>query len=149
MKKKSRSIFICLFAVLIFGAASGLLYLHLLPSPLEDYDFTNCTVGVFGYWSDEIICDLTQAETDAFIQVLEAAKISPIAEKSDFAMSGQTRLFRIRLSDGNMVELGAGGGHYIYLNGKWYKCGKAAVSYFSNLFLEYARQYFVPFSESA
>lgn len=82
--------------------------------------------------------------------MLETAKIFPIAEKSDFFMiGGQTRLFRIQLSDGNTLELGAGGGHYIYLNGKWYKCGKATASYFSNLFLEYARQYFVPFSESA
>lgn len=81
--------------------------------------------------------------------MLETAKIFPIAEKSDFAMTGQTRLFRIRLTDGNTLELGAGGGHYIYLNGKWCKCDKATASYFSNLFLEYARQYFVPFSESA
>lgn len=149
MKRKLTVVGICLVAILLLGAASGLLYLHSLPSPLKDYDFTNCTVSVFGYWSDEIICDLTQAETEEALQVLKTAKISPIAEKSDFEMSGQTRLFRIRLTDGNMLELGAGGGHYIYLNGKWYKCGKATASYFSNLFLEYARQYFVPFSESA
>lgn len=134
--------------VLLLSVSGVLLYLHTLPSPLEGYDFTDCSVGVYGYWSDKIICDLTQAETDEFIQVLKTAKIFPIAEKSSFLMLGpQTRFFRIRLSDGNMVELGAGGASYIYLNGKWYKCDAETESYFDNLFDEYVRKYFVPLSE--
>lgn len=147
MKKK---IFISsgtILIVLLLSVSGVLLYLHSLPTPLKPYDFTDCTVGVYGYWSDEIICDLTQAETDEFIQVLKTAKIFPIAEKSDFQMSGQTRLFCIRLSDGNTVELGAGGASYIYLNGKWYRCDQSTATYFSNLFMDYAHRYFVPISE--
>lgn len=147
MKKKLKTVGICLLAVVLLGTAGVLLYLHSLPSPLEDYDFTDCTVSVYGYESDKMICDLTQAETDGFIQALETAKISPIAEKADFQMVGQTRLFRIRLSDGNTVELGAGGVSYIYLNGKWYRCDEATATYFSNLFMDYAHRYFVPISE--
>lgn len=148
MKRKIIIIIIsCVLAVALLGAAGGLLYLHFQPSPLDAYDFTDCTVGVYGYYSQEIICNLTKEETAEFVSRLQAARIFPLAdERVEGFIGGQENEYRIYFQNGDTAEVGTGT-DYLLWNGKWYRCDEETVSYIDTLFWEYVRKYFVPLSE--
>lgn len=78
--KRKIIIISCVLAVTLLGAAGRLLYLHFQPSPLDAYDFTDCTVSVYGYYSQDIIRNLTEEETAEFVSRLQAARIFPLAD---------------------------------------------------------------------
>lgn len=147
MKRKIIIIISCVLAVTLLGAAGGLLYLHFQPSPLDAYDFTDCTVGVYGYYSQDIIRNLTEEETTEFVSRLQTAKIFPLADaRVDGFVGWQENEYRISFQNGDTAEVGAGTNHLLW-NGKWYRCDEETVSYIDNLFWEYVHKYFVPLSE--
>lgn len=147
MKRKVIIIISCVLVVALLGAAGGLLYLYFQPSPLEAYDFTDCTISVYGYYSQDIIRNLTEEETAELVSRLQTAKIFPLADEHfEGFVGGQYNQYRICFQNGDTAEVGAGAG-YLLWNGKWYRCDEETVLYMDNLFLEYVRRYFVPLSE--
>lgn len=149
MKKYTRIAIFILLIFLVLCAAGAILFLHFTPSPLQAYDLTDCTVGVYGYYSDKISCDLTAEETTEFVNCLQNAKVFPFEVKNiDGFSGGQENMYRISLKNGDVIELGIGDDTYLQLNGKWYRCDGDTGEYLNRLFLAYADEYFVPLTQN-
>ncbi len=123
---------------------------HFTLTPLDGYDFTDCTIEVYGYLSDETTHSLIPVEYEKTVNVLKSAKVFPFEDKNVIGITGeQINQFKITLKNGDMLELGVGSDKYLILNKKFYKCDKDTVNYFHNLFNAVTREDKIQYHEES
>lgn len=108
-------------------AVGVVLFVFLMPSPVERCDFTDCAVGVRAGWSSyvgdnpmKIVYTLTDEETAEFVECFKNVKTSSFAAHV-IGIVGDASQFLIFKNSGAAVEITLYG-EYLNIDGKYYKC---------------------------
>ena len=122
--KKKILIAVSVFLLLVIVAAGGVgVYLKSLPSPLEAYDFNDCTVELYAKWTNEPYIELTEIDTEVFKNGLQNTHVFPFEMRNppDGVTGGRLHQFCVRFSDGSTLDVGVQHDCLI-LGDKWYRC---------------------------
>ena len=90
-------------------------------NPLNNYKFSDCSIGVFNYDHSEILCTLPESQIDEFVDTLEKIDIIAYRPFDDTLWCGMHYAYEIRLSNGETIKISTIG-KYIIVNGKVYEC---------------------------
>lgn len=151
--KKKVWIAVSAFLLLVIFAAGGVgVYLKSLPSPLEAYDFNDCTVELYAKWTNEPYIEMTEIDTEVFKNGLQNIRVFPLEMRNppDGVSGGRLHQFRVRFSDGSTLDVGVQHDCLI-LGDKWYRCETETAN--SLYWMEqayntqYSAQYAAPTSE--
>ena len=134
--KKKVLIAVSVFLLLVIFAAGGVgVYLNSLPSPLEAYDFNDCTVELYAKWTNE-----------PYIRVFPLEMRNP----PDGVSGGRLHQFCVHFSDGSTLDVGVQH-DYLILGEKWYRCDTETAKplyWLEQAYnTQYSAQYAAPASE--
>lgn len=151
--KKKILIAVSVFLLLVIVAAGGVdVYLKSLPSPLEAYDFNDCTVELYAKWTNEPYIELTEIDTEVFKNGLQNIRVFPLEMRNppDGVTGGRLHQFCVRFSDGSTLDVGVQHDCLI-LGDKWYRCDAATANplyWLEQAYnTQYSAQYAAPASE--
>lgn len=122
--KKKVLIAVSVFLLLVIFAAGGVgVYLKSLPSPLEAYDFNDCTVELYAKWTNEPYIEMTEIDTEIFKNGLQNIRVFPLEMRNppDGVTGGRLHQFCVHFSDGSTLDVGVQHDCLI-LGDKWYRC---------------------------
>lgn len=154
MKKQTKKRFLIVVAVLLLLAVLAVggtaLYLHSLPSPLEAYDFTDCTVELYAKWADTTYMKMTEIDTEVFKNGLQGVRVFPLEMRDppDGVAGGSLHQFRVRFSDDSTLDVGIQHDSLI-LDGKWYRCDPDTTRTLYWLEQAYNTQYYEQYAAPA
>lgn len=122
------------------------LFVFLMPSPVEKLDFTDCSVGVrassFSYGGDnplKVVYTLTDEETAEFVDCLKRAEVTAFATSIRGGFAGVDKPFLVRLHGGETIEIDPiPGPGYLCIDGQYYKCDDQTCDTLSEMFDAYA-----------
>ena len=139
-----------LLLLAVLAAGGGALYLRSLPSPLEAYDFTDCTVELYAKWADATYMEMTEIDTEVFKNGLQGIRVFPLEMRNPpiGIVGGTLHEFRVAFSDGSTLDVGV---HYdrLILGGKWYHCDPDTTNTLEWLELAYNTQYYDQYAAPA
>ena len=151
--KKKVLIAVSVFLLLVIFAAGGVgVYLNSLPSPIEAYDFNDCTVELYAKWTNEPYIELTEIDTEVFKNGLQNIRVFPLEMRNppDGVTGGRLHQFCVRFSDGSTLDVGVQHDCLI-LGDKWYRCDAATANplyWLEQAYnTQYSAQYAAPASE--
>ena len=151
--KKKVLIVVSVFLLLVIVAACGVgVYLKSLPSPLEAYDFNDCTVELYAKWTNEPYIEMTEIDTEVFKNGLQNIRVFPLEMRNppDGVSGGRLHQFCVHFSDGSTLDVGVQH-DYLILGEKWYRCDAETAKplyWLEQAYnTQYSAQYAAPASE--
>ena len=154
MKKQTKKRILIAVAVLlllaVLAAGGGALYLRSLPSPLAEYDFTDCTVELYAKWADATYMEMTEIDTEIFRMCLQSAWVSPLARRNapDYLIGARLHPFCVRFSNGSTLDVGFSE-EYLVIGGSWYRCDETTLDVLRWLESAYNTQYYDQYAAPA
>lgn len=122
---KKQIYIVLVFLLFSVGLAAGGVgvYLNSLPSPIEAYDFNDCTVELYAKWTNEPYIEMTEIDTEVFKDGLQNIRVFPLEMRNppDGVTGGPLHQFCVFFSDGSTLDVGIQHDSLI-LDGKWYRC---------------------------
>lgn len=121
--KKVWIVILSLLLIMVLAAGGTALYLRSLPSPLEAYDFSDCTVELYAKWTGTTYTEMTEIDTDVFRGGLQSIDVFPLEIHDPPAGidGGPLHQFYVCFSDGSTLDVGIAH-DYLVLGEKWYRC---------------------------
>ncbi len=90
-------------------------------SPLDEYDFTDCKIGVCDWMGKDVIEYLGDEESEKLIQLLNNVELYGKETTEWHGQEGYMPPYRFELKDGSVVNI-SNANNYLIINGKGYKC---------------------------
>ena len=151
--KKKVLIAVSVFLLLVIFAAGGVgVYLNSLPSPIEAYDFNDCTGELYAKWTNEPYIEMTEIDTEVFKDGLQNIRVFPLEMRNppDGVSGGRLHQFCVHFSDGSTLDVGVQH-DYLILGEKWYRCDTETAKplyWLEQAYnTQYSAQYAAPASE--
>lgn len=110
---------------LLAAAVTGAVFVR-GSKPLSSYNFNNCSVSVFNYDHSEILCELTNTQSEELTDTLKNIEITAYTPEADTLLSGMHYAYEFSLSNGKAIKISTTG-NYLIIDGKIYECDQTSL----------------------
>lgn len=108
---------------------------------LDSYDFTDCAIGVYTDYGDDVLEYLSENQRNEFLNILDKALLYGIGSSAYSNYSGSYKQYVIRLQSGDTLDI-SHIGPYLVVNRKGYLCNYVILDKLSYYADEVYKKYY-------